>query len=91
MLSRFAEKLSVKVGRLAAMPGFQFRKAEGLPTVEVIQTPYDLVEQGEMDMLSLEAMIVVQPVRIDERSTAFAVLGDDSLVTFGADFIDQLA
>jgi len=42
-----------------------------------------------MDVLALEAMVMIQPACIDQRDIAFTVAGDD-LLGAGSDFLSQL-
>ena len=88
--SRFAEKFFAKSGRLTAMLRLQLREAECLPSLEIVQTAEDFVEQCEMDVFPLQSMIVIESFRIDESCAAFTVLGDDLLAALGLHLVHEL-
>src|SRR2546422_9130562 len=89
MVVRFAEKFSVKTGRLPAMPGFQPGQAERLPSSQVLDAPEGFVKQTDMNMFSLQAMIVVQPLGINQGSAALPVFGNDLFASRGADLFTE--
>lgn len=47
------------------------------------------LQQPDVDVLTFETVIVIEPVRADERQADNSILCDDLFVSFGTDFLAQ--
>lgn len=75
---------------IAGPGGFQLLERDGLPFPRLFGPPDRLFEQREMNVLPLQAMIMIEPFGVDERGAALAVLGDDLLAPLAADLFAEL-
>ncbi|HZR46767.1 MAG TPA: hypothetical protein VFA47_08695 [Candidatus Manganitrophaceae bacterium] len=51
---------------MPAISGFHFFERDGLPGLGLLDAPDRLFEQREMNVLPLQAMIMVEPFGVDE-------------------------
>src|SRR3990167_2420370 len=56
---------------------------------DIVESLARLIDQQQVNAFALQTVVMVQPLRIDQRHVAFAVLGDDFLGA-GLDFFSQL-
>src|SRR5258707_14703624 len=61
----------------------------GTPRNDVFQASAGVVDQQQVNALPLQAVVVVEPVRIDQRHIALTVFGDDLFGT-SFDLVGQL-
>ena len=75
---------------LTAMPGLQLGKADGLAFLQIVDSPNRLVQKRHMNVLPFPPVVMIQPVRADERRATLTVPRDDLFATLGADLLHQL-
>ena len=81
----------MKSGRsLAAIPGLEFGCGQKLAPIDLLDTANRLFKQREMNMLPLQAVVVIETLRVDQRRTAFPVLRKDFLPVLSPDVIAKL-
>ena len=62
----------------------------GAAGLNVGQAALRVVNQQQVDALSLQPVVVVQPVSVYQGDVAFTVLGDDLLAALGTNFLAKL-
>ena len=65
-----------------------FRDCNGATCLDVRKSPLHFVQQSKVNVLSLQAMVVVEATRIDERHVALPIAGNELLLTY-ASFLRQ--
>ena len=91
MESKLAAKFSVKSGRsLAAIPGLEFGCGQKLTLIDLLDTANRVFNQREMNMLPLQAVLVIKTLRVDQRPTTFPVLRKDFLSVPSPDVFAKL-
>ncbi|WP_437640697.1 hypothetical protein [Sorangium sp. So ce854] len=63
------------------MLGAELLDAQRPPCLDIVEPSIYLIQEREVDMLALEAVIVVEPARIDEGDVSLPVQREDLLVT----------
>ena len=70
----------MKTGRLRpAMPGLELLQSQRPAGMQIVEPAEGFLKKVDMDVLSFEAVIVIEALRVDQRSAAFPVPRDDLL------------
>lgn len=87
---KLAERFSVETGRLPAMSGLELCELHGPRRFQIRHALGGFLEQAQVNMLSLQSVIVIESVRIDQHRATAPVFRDELFGPIGTHFLAQL-
>ena len=72
------------------MPALQLRQREGSPLVEIVETANGLLEKTDVNVLTLETVVMIETFGADQRDAALTVAGDDLFAAAGMHVVAKL-